>query len=144
MALHTFDVTAFRAAFPAFADPLAYPDPVLQMYWNTATAYCNANDWYNIQGDTLQTILNYFTAHIAQLATVVAQGLLPGFIQNATIDAVTVALAPPPEVNQFQWWMNQTTYGQSVLALLQAVTVGGFFFGGLPETSAFRKVGGIF
>src|SRR5579863_3830179 len=104
MALHTFDVTAFRAAFPAFADPIAYPDAVLQMYWDTATAYLSPNDWTNIQGTTLQLLLNTLTAHIAQIATLVAQGLLPGFVQNATIDSVTVAITPPPEVNQFQWW----------------------------------------
>lgn len=144
MATHTFDVTAFRAGFPAFADSLAYPDAVLQNYWDTATCYMDDTDYGSIKGNCLQLALNTLTAHIAALATNVSKGVKPGLVQSSTIDAVSVTLTPPPLANQFQYWANLTSYGADFLALMQVLTVGGFYFGGLPESSAFRKVGGIF
>lgn len=141
MAAITFDVNAFYAAFPAFQGKVT--EDGLRIYFETASIYvtpfaspCNL---------VLQTkYLNLMTAHIVALNLIIMTGSAPGILVGATIDKVTVQLQPPPEKNQFQWWMNQTPYGQQLLALLQVQSVGGFYVGGLPETSAFRKVGGIF
>jgi len=65
MSLHVFDVTAFRAQFPEFKDPVAYPDAVLQGYWDLSTAIIDPNDNCTMKGNQLQQALNLMTAHFA-------------------------------------------------------------------------------
>lgn len=144
MALHTFDPTLFRIQFPEFSDPVAFPDALLQAHWNIAILYVNPNDNCFMSGDTLQYILNALTAHITKIYDNNAKKKTSGIVTSATIDKVSVALLAPPVDNQFEWWLSLTPYGAQLLALLQTITAGGFYFGGLPETSAISKVGGIY
>lgn len=145
MAQHVFDVAAFRAAFPAFADPLKYPDATLQMWWTMAIQYITDYDNCLIEGDTLQLALNLMTAHLAQSFTMLANGnTSPGVVTGATEGSVSISMAPPPTKNMWQYWLATTPYGQQLLALLQTLVAGGFTIGGLPETSGFRRVGGVF
>lgn len=145
MAQHTFDVTAFRAMFPAFADPLKYPDATLQMWWTMAIQYISDMDNCVIEGDTLQLALNLMTAHLAQSFTMLANGQTnPGIITGATEGSVSVSMTPPPAKNMWQYWLATTPYGQQLQALLSALVVGGFTIGGLPETAALRRVFGVF
>ena len=140
-----FDVTAFRLAFPAYANATTYPDATLQMNWNLATCYMdpNGNDGF-LQGTCRQTALNFLTAHITYTADLISAGQTSIIVQNATIDKVAVGLTPPPVKTNWQWWLNTSPYGIQLLSLLSARSVGGWMPGGLPERSAFRKVGGIF
>lgn len=142
----TFDVAAFRLAFPAFADSTLFPTETLQMNWDTAGCYVdNTNsNCEALSGDCRLRALNLMTAHLTALSALVAAGQIPGLVQTATVDKVSVSLTPPPLKTQWQWWLSLTPYGQQLLALLQVSGVGGFYIGGLPELSAFRKVGGIF
>lgn len=146
MALHTFDVTAFRVQFPQFSNPIDYPDAILQIDWDQATCYINPNDFQFMTGDCLQLTLNLMTAHLAAFATLVAQGQNPGFVESATIDRITVGILKPAikPTRQWQSFLSATPYGARLLALLQSMAVGGFYVGGLPESGAVRKVGGIF
>lgn len=84
------------------------------------------------------------TAHLTALSDLAAQSQTPGYEQSATIDKVSVSLTPPPNKNQWQFWLNTTPYGMQLLALLQSKSAGGFYIGGLPETAAFKKVAGIY
>ena len=144
MALHTFDVDLFREQFPAFSNPVTFPDAQLQMYWDMAVCYINPNDFCYLTGDCLQLALNLMTAHLTALSVLIADGQNPGFIDSATIDKVSVSLQAPPIGSQWGWWLSSTPYGSQLWALLQAKAVGGYFVGGVPETSAFRRVGGIY
>lgn len=145
MAQHTLDIAAFRAMFPAFADPLKYPDATLQLWWTMATQYITEYDNCLIEGTTLQLALNLMTAHLAQSFTLISAGQsTPGVITGATEGSVSVSMSPPPVKNMWQYWLATTPYGQQLLALLQTLVVGGFTIGGLPETSGFRRVGGVF
>ena len=143
-AILTFDVTAFRVQFPAFANVTLFPDATLQMYWDTATCFVSNRNYGWLAGACRQLALNLMTAHLAQLSVIIAGGQTPGMVQSATIDKVTVSLTPPPVPNQWQWWLGLTPYGQELLALLMARSAGGFYVGGLPERTGFRKVGGTF
>lgn len=143
MALHTFDVALFRVQFPAFADPIDYPDARLQMYWDMAVCYVNPNDFCYLSGSCLQLSLNLMTAHLVALSDIIASGSNPGFEDSASIDKVSVSLQAPPVFTQWGWWLSGTPYGAQLWALLQAQSVGGFYIGGLPETAAFKRVGGI-
>lgn len=142
-----FDVAAFRSTFPAFASPnVFYADETLQQYWNSAINYIsNYSPNCNLFPVAKQTLaLNLMTAHLASLSDIIRCGNTPGMVVGATIDKVSVTLNPPPETNQWQWWLNLTPYGQQLLALLKVASVGGMYFGGRPEIGAFRKTGGQF
>lgn len=144
MTAATFDVAAFRLAFPAFANVTAYPNIRLQGYWDMATQFVNNSTNCQLTLAALTLLLNLITAHIAQIFTLIAAGQTPGQINSATVDKITVSMTLAPQPNQWQWWLGLTPYGQQALALLQVKSVGGFYFGGLPEISAIRKVYGIF
>jgi hypothetical protein len=141
----TFDVTTFRQQFPAFSNDTTFPDAMLQMYWDMAISYISDVGNYGwLQNTNRQLALNFLTAHLVALSVIIAAGQVTGLMQTATIDKISVGLTPPPLPNQWQWWLNQTPYGQQLLALLAVNITGGLYVGGLPELSAFRKVGGTF
>ena len=77
--------------------------------------------------DRLTLALNFMTAHLVYLNQIANSGQNTALMQGATIDKVSVQLTPPPEAGQWQWWLNQSPYGQSLLALLQVASVGGFY-----------------
>lgn len=143
MAVIRFDVATFRALFPALSNTTEFPDGALQIWWDMATAY--VSDRYGgcyVGSFTLaqQTLaLNQMTAHLAYLNSLIGAGETPGIVQSSTIDKISVQLTPPPIPNQWQWWLNQSPYGQQLLALLQTVSVGGFYYGGFPVAPAFRR-----
>lgn len=147
----TFDVAAFRLAFPAYADPVTYSDANLQAWFTAATGYISSSygySWCNpivgLSGAQRVQALNLMTAHLLFLSGLSANGQVPGLMQNASIDKVSVGLTPPPVKSQFAWWLSLSPYGQSLLALLQVAAVGGAYIGGLPERAAFRRVFGGF
>lgn len=134
----TFDPTLFRAMFPSFADTTKYPDALLEMYFGTATSYISAQlggcypfvRKMNLQQQTLA--LNQMTAHIAYLNSIIATGQNTGITTGATIDKISVTLMPPPAGNSWKFWLNQSPYGQALLALLEVRAAGGMFFTSSP------------
>lgn len=144
MATLTFDVTLFRTQFPAFSSSTTFPTVTLQMYWDMATIYVNDEGAYgSLQAVKRQTAINMMTAHLTAISVIVAAGETVGYEQAATIDKASVTLTPPVARNAYQWWLNTTPYGQQLLALLQAVAVGGFYVGGSANVLAFRGVAGV-
>lgn len=151
------DIAKFRKQFPQFADQVAYPDEMIEMYWETAQVWI-ANDEcpYNVlNGKTLQLALNYMTAHLLAMFAVSAEEPEPGeggsevstgggFVSSATVGEVSVTKMTPPAKDGWEWWLEQSPYGAALLAFLQQMAVGGIYVGGLPERVAFRKVGGVF
>jgi hypothetical protein len=144
MAQHTFDIAAFRAMFPAFADVTKYPDLALQGYWTMAVNYIYDNDTWAICGDTLQLALNLMTAHLAASFALINSGQNAVVVAGAAEGSVSVSMVPPPIKTGWQFWLCTTPYGIQLWALLSSLTVGGFYIGGLPERSGFRKIGGFF
>lgn len=155
MARHVFDAAAFRAQFPQFADETQYPAAVLAGYFNMAGTFVSRWDNCLLYGERLQMLLELVTAHIVSLlmapppgqvdpnappgSTVPAMG---GILQAASIDKVSVSIMAPPVRDGYDYWFNQTPYGQQYLALLSAMTAGGIFIGGMPESMGFRRVYG--
>lgn len=136
-----FNEANFRALFPAFANTGTYPTVTLQLYWNVATDYISAVTptcgGLKLNQQTLA--LNQMTAHITQLNTMAASGQAGGVVQSASVDKVSVSLTPPPVPNEWRFWLNQTPYGQQLLALLEVASVGGFFVGGYPTQFTLRR-----
>lgn len=148
MAVHTFDVAAFRSQFVAFASTTLYPDVTLEGYFTMATAYIALWDNCGLSGARLDLALNLMTAHLAQIFTMIAATPLSpttGVQTSATIDKISVTYeAPPSGPSGWRYWLSTTPYGLQLWALLSARSVGGFYIGGSPEKAAIRKVGGRF
>ena len=64
MATIVFDVTLFRARFPVYADPIDYPDALLQDFWNQAICYVSDENCGIIVDDCRLQLINYMTAHL--------------------------------------------------------------------------------
>lgn len=142
MAAIEFDLNAFRAAFPAFATT---PVPTLNLYWDFATDFItNELPQCGVATKIQTRFINLMAAHLLELSVQIAAGDTPGITTGATVDKVSVTIQPPPERNQWQYWLNQTPYGQQLLALLQVQSAGGFYVGGSPVTAGFRREGGRF
>lgn len=136
MAVIGFDLKAFYAAFPAFQQT---PAQRLNEYWNMATGFISNQVWGCRGNVARQTqYLNLMTAHLAAINDMIASGQTPGVVIQATIDKISVTMQPPPEKDQFQWWLNTTPYGQQLLVMLQMNSVGGWFIGGSPVRAGFR------
>lgn len=130
-----FNEAEFRCCFPQFASDVTFPSVQLRCSWDGATdiirnqPYCSG-----FRPNQLSRALDLLTAHLASLGAQVATGSNTALVQTATIDKVSVSIVPPPAPNQWQWWLNQTPYGQQLLVLLQVASVGGFFAGRYPTT----------
>lgn len=144
----------FRLLFKAFADTTTYPQAMLSMYWDVGRDYIGVKDspCYMLNGSSLQLALDLICAHLTTLFTADANNVqagdspgVAGTIEtSATVGSVSVSNLPPPVKDAWDYWLNQTSYGQQLLALLKMKSVGGFSVGGLPEGEAFRRVGGVF
>ncbi len=139
-----FDLPAFRLDFPEFADNTAYPDASLLATRDAATGYISPQNYGYLQGKGRARALNLMTAHLIALADTLKAGQMPSMISASTVDKVAITLTPPPVKSQLQWWLSLTPRGQQLLALLSASAAGGFYVGGFPEASAFRRGYGIY
>ncbi len=148
-----YDDALFRKQFPEFSDTTAYPTDLLELYWATAREFIGTKDspCNVLSGSTLALVLNYMTAHLLVLGRQAAQGgpagagsSQGGFVTSSSIDKISVSTLAPPAKDGWEWWLAQTTYGQTIWALLKIKAVGGLSVGGLPERGSFRKVGGVF
>lgn len=132
----------FRALFTQYSNPSTYPQAAIQLWWNAAGSYINPNycgGWSSMTLAQQTLALNYMTAHLYFINNLAAVNDDSGIITGASIDKISIALQPPPEVNQWQWWLNQSPYGKQLLALLQVAAVGGRFFNPVPTSTAFRR-----
>lgn len=134
-----FNIAAFRAAFPAFASTVIYPDATIQSAADSALCFLSG---HNCGCDTQAWQLA--TAHLLQLRANAASGTTGGLVTSASIDKVSVSVTPPPVTDGYSYWLSLSPYGLELLALLSKCSAGGFYVGGLPERAAFRNVGGIF
>ena len=141
-----FDPAAFRLAYGQFANVQCFPDAQLQAWWDIATTTISAQDnaCYALNGASRVSALNMLTAHMGALFDMAKKGETPGVLRSATIDKVSVTVEPPPAESAFQWWLGLTPYGQTLLAMLTVAGVGGFYVGGIPERTAYRRWAGGF
>lgn len=138
----TFDYALFIAMFPAFKNPVVYPEAMLQMNFDQATCYVDDVANYGwLQGMCRQLALYLMTAHLVYLSTIIAGGEVPGLVSSATIDKISVTKLMPPQSNQWAWWLGTSPFGMQLLALLQAKSVGGWYVGGSAPLLGFGYPG---
>lgn len=143
----TLNLPVFRQLFPQFSSSGAFSDVLVQAQFDMATAYVSADTYGDMPEAARAQALNLMTAHLLALGVIIAQNNYQGqvgVVAGARVGEVSVTLAPPPDRGQWRWWLNTTPYGAQLVGLLDAQSVGGFYVGGLPERSAFRKVAGYF
>lgn len=143
----TLDITLFRARFPQFASSITFTDVYLDMQWIVACQYISDENYGCLVDQARELALQYMLAHLMGLFVLIGtsgQGQA-GIVTGAGIDKVNVSLATPPYgTSEWRYWLNLTPYGTMLLALLQAQSVGGFYYGGQPDRAAFRGAAGGF
>lgn len=138
MADHAIDVTAFREKFPAFSDAGSYPDATLTVFWNLGAEFLGKSDGPLLCGSALQTALDYMGAHLLHLSGAQTRGDAVGVLTQATIDKVSVSLAPPPVRSAWGHWLASSPYGMALSAFLSLQSAGGLYIGGSPARAGFR------
>jgi len=127
----TLTVERFRADFPEFADETVYLEPALQNSINAASSYISRQNSSYFADENRLRGLELMAAHIYTLSAAMRRGNTQGGITtSSSIGSVSVTLLPPAIKRQFDYWMNQTAYGQQYLALLQSKSPAGLFMGG--------------
>ncbi len=149
MSTVTLDIPLFRATFPAFANATTYPDLLITAQWDLATTFISPESYGCIPDTSRAYALMLMTAHLLTLGDIIASGGsnsgTPGVVTSSKVGDVQVSLASPPfGTSAWRYWLSLSPYGTMLLGLLDALSAGGFYVGGLPERAAFRRVGGGF
>jgi hypothetical protein len=127
----TLTVERFRADFTEFADETKHTEPSLSNAIKRASSFISRQNSIYFYDDNRLLALELMAAHIQTISLSLGQGNTQGGVVGAsTVGSVSVTLIPPPIKRQFDFWMNQTGYGQQYLALMQAHSPAGMFLGG--------------
>jgi len=136
-------VELFRERFPAMKNPEVFTD--MEIINQSEMAQCFVSPGKTLKGECYQTAIYLMTAHLLWSGYLISQGQTSAnIVTGATISKVSVSMQPPPARSAWQFWLSSTPYGLQLWALLNIKAAGGAFIGGLPERTAFRKVGGVF
>jgi len=134
-------VYGFKLQFPEFN---AIADGTVQLQLDTAQEYVSNQDYGYITGNKRIYAINLVAAHLLKISLAIASGQPIQAVLSATEGAVTVNFVPPPVKNGWQWWLNATPYGQSLLAMLSAASAGGWYAGAASNRAGIRKPNGTF
>jgi Protein of unknown function (DUF4054) len=144
------DIPLFRSRFPQFGVAAVFPDGQVSVNWAMASGFVSDSSWPcgGMTTTVRELALQYMTAHLMALACITSAGGsytgVGGITTAATIDKVSVTLAAPPfGTSEWRYWLNQTPYGQQLLALLEMQAAGGFYYPGAP-VPGFRGAAGGF
>ncbi|CNH75861.1 Uncharacterised protein [Yersinia pseudotuberculosis] len=136
-------VVEFRERFPAMSDVIVFPDGLI--LHQSAMAQCFISVGPTLRGDCYQMAIYLMTAHLVWSDYLIRQGqTTAGIVTGATVSKVSVSITPPPSGSAWQFWLSTSPYGLQLWAFLNIKSAGGAYIGGLPERTAFRKVGGVF
>lgn len=116
----------FISQFPEFEETQN-----IELYINRALLYISPYSAFC--SERKQYVVFLLAAHLMALQNDLNNGETTGGLQTgASIDKVSVTVAPPPFSDGFEYWLNQTTYGQQLLAFFNVMAsvpnyVGGTF-----------------
>ena len=103
----------FIAQFPEFenADNIELMITRALNYFRPYNFFC-PEEW--------QYVIFLLTAHLLTQQAAIKNGDSTGGLQtSASIDKVSVSIAPPPFSDGWGYWLSQSRYGQELLALLE-------------------------
>lgn len=137
------DIQVFRTQFPAFKDENIFSDAFIKEWGKLAEHYLKES--WALNGEVFKHALNLMSAHLIFIASKTMQNnATSGAIQSASEGSVSVSFSAPPTRNGWEFWLSSSPYGVQLWALLNQLSSGGVYVGGLPERKAVRKVGGVF
>lgn len=114
----------FISQFPEFEDV-----ENIELYINRALLYFDRNCYFCKQRKQYAVFL--IAAHLMALQDNINNGEKTGGLQTgASIDKVSVSVAPPPFSDSAEYYFNQTVYGQELLAFFDMIAVLPSFIGG--------------
>jgi hypothetical protein len=122
------DRATFRAAFPEFANPSAYPDATVDFWLNQAQLQYTPDTF----GDSYDLAIMLFVAHYlatgARNAAVAQAGGVPGAVtgvaSSKSVGGVSVSYDVGASSMKDAGYWNTTTYGQRFWELLQRFATG--------------------
>lgn len=126
----TMDISAFRLAFPEFADEVKYPDEMITFWSSAGLLLLNEERW----GDLLQHGLWLYVAHNIVLGSADMSagdaGRYPGagvggVISNKSADGVSVGYDTRAFTLDNAGNYNMTKYGREFWQLMMIVGMGG-------------------
>ena len=135
----TLVLSDFRQQFPLFETT---PDEDISVYFGMASDYIGVANYGVLKNNSRSLALYLLTAHLLTLSNAMIAGDLSGTITNASEGSVSVALLQPTVTSDFKFWLNQSAYGQQLLALLSAKAAFGFYVGGSFALGNIRKANG--
>lgn len=117
----TFDVPAFRTAFPEFTNTESYPTPMVNFWVSFVTQQIDPCIWKN----SWNTGVSLYLAHELTLARQNAQaagvggtpGLQGGVATSKTVGSVTVQYDAQTTTEKDAGYWNLTTYGKQFYRL---------------------------
>ena len=119
-----FTEQMFIAQFPEFCEA-----ENIELYINRALLYISPYSAFC--RDRKQYVVFLLTAHLLALQGNINNGENTGGLQtSASIDKVSVSVAPPPFSDGFEYWLNQTIYGQQLLAFFNMMAAVLNYIGG--------------
>lgn len=123
-------VDDFRAAFPKFT-AVKYTDNVIQGFITQSYCYVSSTNCGSLRGDCRKLAIELMVAHLLTLNDRIASGTSQsGQLASSTIGDVSISLLAPPNKTQWDYWINQTPYGQRLYALLMSKAPAGMYLGG--------------
>lgn len=124
----TFDIPAFRTAFPEFADTVAYPSSTIEFWAGLAQLQVRSCIWKRawIQGVSLYVAHEITLA--SQNAKTASAGGMPGtsggVANNKTVGSVTVGYDSTVTSEKDAGYWNLTNYGKQFIRLARIFGAG--------------------
>lgn len=135
----TLVLSDFRQQFPLFETT---PDATISTYFAMASDYISVTNYGVLKNNSRTLALYLLTAHLMTISNAIASGDASGTIVSATEGSVSITLLQPTVTSDFKFWLNQSAYGQQLLALLSVKAAFGFYVGGSSALGNIRKANG--
>lgn len=124
----TFDIAAFRSAFPEFTDPTVYPDAMINFWAAVAFELLPLCIWKNLFTQATQLYVAHAITIAAQNVKESGNGGAPGTFggvaSNKAVGGASVAYDATDTSYQNAGWYNLTNYGKMLYAWIKMFGAG--------------------
>ncbi|MCP4278022.1 MAG: DUF4054 domain-containing protein [Gammaproteobacteria bacterium] len=137
-----FSPTDFKLAFTKFD---SYDDSFLMGVFDVGITIITNDPYGMVPRDSRVVILNNLVAHLLQLQEDAKAGKLPSVLTGASQSNVSLSMAVAPFGDSaFKFWLNTTSYGMLISAMLEVHSAAGFMVGGGLQQAGYRNAAGGF
>jgi len=150
-----FPYEEFLSMFPELGDSDKFPLELLATAYKKSVYFVPNQNCDYLDGRERYYARFLMAAHITildkQLSTEIGKnpnglpyqsgqsiGISNGMVASASVGGVSVSMQLPQSATAWEYWLNQTKYGQQYLAYMSAKTPGGIYFGGDDIRGCFR------